>query len=110
MTFFRNRRQPTKTSPEHDHYFMTRVSTEPILRPVSKELQYANAFVIQFRAGAGFAKLAGRAEHVSSGNTAVFQSVDELPQLLRQMLREVRLERAPDQIGASKNENADQGR
>ena len=67
---------------------------------MNRELQYANAFVIQFRAGAGFAKLAGRAEHVASGKSAVFQSIDDLPQLLRQMLREVRLERG--QSGASK--------
>ena len=67
---------------------------------MNRELQYANAFVIQFRAGAGFTKLAGRVEHVASGKCAVFQSIDDLPQLLRQMLREVRLE--PGQIGASK--------
>jgi len=83
---------------------MTRSGAEANLRVVNRELQYANAFVIQFRAGAGFAKLAGRAEHVASGRTAVFQSVDELPQLLRRMLRDVRLELETDQNSASKSE------
>jgi hypothetical protein len=78
---------------------------------VSKELQYANAFVIQFRAGAGFAKLAGRAEHVASGKTAVFHSIDELPQLLRQMLREVRLERTAGFAAPARNAaKTDKGR
>jgi len=53
-----------------------------------KSLQYANAFVIQFRgpAVAREGQLAGRVEHVASGATATFQSVEELPQLLLQML------------------------
>jgi hypothetical protein len=56
-----------------------------------KGLQYANAFVVQFRGavGAGEGRLAGRVEHVASGCTATFHSVEELPQLLLKMLKSV---------------------
>jgi hypothetical protein len=52
---------------------------------------YASAFVIQFRMDGDREndKLGGRAEHVASGDTASFQSVDELPRLLRRMLKGV---------------------
>jgi len=54
-----------------------------------KGLQQANAFVIQFRdAGdSGMGQHSGRVEHVSSGRTANFHSLDELPELLLQMLK-----------------------
>lgn len=50
--------------------------------------QQANAFVVQFRkAGEGEeGRPSGRVEHVESGRTATFQSIDELPQLLMTML------------------------
>ena len=53
-------------------------------------LQPASAFVIQFRGDSGVPadKLAGRVEHVASGRTAAFHSVNELPELLRRMLNE----------------------
>lgn len=53
-----------------------------------KGLQHTNAFVIQFRSDAqtSTGKLPGRVEHVASGRTATFQSVEELPELLLQML------------------------
>jgi hypothetical protein len=56
---------------------------------VTKRLQYTNAFVIQFRDAteADADRLPGRVEHVASGRTATFQSVDELPKVLLQMLR-----------------------
>jgi hypothetical protein len=56
-----------------------------------KGLQHANAFVIQFRGAAetGADRLSGRVEHVASGRTATFQSVEELPQILLKMLRSV---------------------
>ena len=54
-------------------------------------LQQANAFVIQFRdtdeSDAG--RHCGRIEHVVSGRTASFQSLEELPELLLEMLRTV---------------------
>lgn len=52
-------------------------------------LQHANAFVIQFRgpAQARADQLSGRVEHVATGLTANFQSIEELPQLLLEMLR-----------------------
>ena len=55
---------------------------------MTKELQYANAFVIQLRAtGEKKGKrVPGRVEHVASGRTATFQSIDELPQLLLRIL------------------------
>ncbi|PYY02265.1 MAG: hypothetical protein DMG64_06885 [Acidobacteria bacterium] len=54
-----------------------------------KGLQQANAFVIQFRdTGASDAgRHCGRIEHVASGCTARFQSLEELPELLLQMLK-----------------------
>jgi hypothetical protein len=58
---------------------------------VTRELQYANAFVIQLRAtdtnkGNG---VSGRVEHVASGRTATFQSTEDLPQLLLRMLEKI---------------------
>ena len=64
-------------------------------RPVMKGLQHANAFVIQFR-GAEEAtpeRLSGRVEHVASGRTTLFQTVEELPQILLKMLRAVASEK-----------------
>lgn len=60
-----------------------------------KGLQRANAFVIQFRgADEGHeVSLSGRVEHVASGRTAMFQSVDELPQILVKMLKSVAAEK-----------------
>lgn len=54
---------------------------------MTKGLQHADAFVIQFRATkAGADQFPGRIEHVASGHTATFESVEELPQLLLRML------------------------
>jgi hypothetical protein len=53
-----------------------------------KQLLHANSFLVQFRAaGVGAVQLPGRVEHVSSGLTATFDSIDDLPQLLFVMLR-----------------------
>lgn len=56
---------------------------------VTKGLQHATAFVIQFRGPvqARTDQLSGRVEHVATGRTATFQSIEELPQLLLKMLR-----------------------
>ena len=56
-----------------------------------KGLQHANAFVIQFRGTdqANADRFSGRVEHVASGRTALFQTVEELPQILLKMLRSV---------------------
>jgi len=55
-----------------------------------KGRQHTNAFVIQFRdsASARADQLPGRVEHVASGRTATFQSVEELPGILREMLKD----------------------
>ncbi len=60
-----------------------------------KGLQHANAFVIQFRGADDGDKgsISGRVEHVASGRTAIFQSVDELPQILVNILSTVTSER-----------------
>jgi len=60
-----------------------------------KGLQHANAFVIQFRGAdeADAARFSGRIEHVVSGRTALFESVEELPQILLKMLRIVASEK-----------------
>jgi hypothetical protein len=54
-----------------------------------KGRQHTNAFVIQFRdsAAARANQFSGRIEHVASGRTATFQSIEELPQLLQKMLK-----------------------
>jgi hypothetical protein len=64
---------------------------------MTKELQPAKAFVIQFRAAAESQgiRLSGRVEHVSSGRTANFQSLEELSELLLQMLRRAASDEAP---------------
>lgn len=71
---------------------MTRAKAAGYLQVSMKGLQYTKAFVIQFRdsteSRAG--QLPGRVEHVASGRTATFQSVEELPQLLQKMLKSAR--------------------
>lgn len=68
---------------------MTRTGAADYRRIVMKGLQHASAFVIQFRgpAEAHANQFPGRVEHVASGRTATFQSIEELPQLLLKMLR-----------------------
>ena len=65
-----------------------------------KGRQPTNAFVIQFRdsASAHADQLRGRVEHVASGRTATFQSVEELPDILREMLKDA-LSNHKDWIG-----------
>jgi hypothetical protein len=54
---------------------------------VTKGLQHTDAFVIQFRAAKAVSdRFPGRIEHVASGRTATFESLEELPQLLVRML------------------------
>lgn len=57
-------------------------------RLVMKGLQHANAFVIQFRAAdePDTARISGRVEHVASGRTALFQTLEDLPRILLKML------------------------
>lgn len=67
---------------------MTGSAATEYLGIVMKGLRPTDAFVIQFRGPAEtrLDRLPGRVEHVSSGHTATFQSVEELPQILRKML------------------------
>jgi hypothetical protein len=53
-------------------------------------LQHAGAFVLQFREETDFAagRVTGRVEHVASGQTARFESVDELLATLARLLAE----------------------
>ena len=51
-------------------------------------LNAGSAFIIQFRTAPGAVRLAGRIEHVVSGTTATFESLDDVPELLLQMLRD----------------------
>jgi hypothetical protein len=82
-----NHRNITSTSLLHHDSHQDSVYS----RVMVKGLQHANAFVIQFRGAAetGADRLSGRVEHVASGRTATFQSVEELPQILLKMLRSV---------------------
>jgi hypothetical protein len=61
--------------------------------------QHAMAFVIQFRSmdDGDTGKLSGRVEHVASGHTETFQSINDLPRLLLSMLGSI----ASDQLGGS---------
>jgi hypothetical protein len=57
-------------------------------------LQHASAFLVQFRGSElGSGPLPGRVEHVATGRTATFQSVEELPQILLSMLKRVASDR-----------------
>jgi hypothetical protein len=58
---------------------------------IMNELQTAYAFVVQFRGDCECpgTELCGRVEHVASGRTAIFQSVDQLPAVLRRMLADL---------------------
>jgi len=78
----------TKTSPEHDNNAMTDNCSSNYVEKVMKGLQHTNAFVVQFRRGAqaGKGQLSGRVEHVASGRTATFQTLEELPAVLLSML------------------------
>ncbi|HEY4053382.1 MAG TPA: hypothetical protein VGL74_06555 [Terriglobales bacterium] len=53
-------------------------------------LNPGNAFIIQFRteSNSGAVKLAGRIEHVLSGKTSTFDSLNDLPRLLLEMLQD----------------------
>lgn len=68
---------------------MTRPGAARYSQAVMRGLQHANAFVVQFRsADQGKAgRVSGRVEHVTSGRTATFESIDDLPRLLLAMLR-----------------------
>jgi hypothetical protein len=54
-----------------------------------KELRQSTAFVIQFRCTAqdDLKQFPGRVEHVASGRTGTFESIQELPQLLLSLLK-----------------------
>jgi hypothetical protein len=77
---------------------MTRARAAKYLQITMKGLQHTKAFVIQFRDSTepGAGQLPGRVEHVASGRTATFQSVEELNQLLQKMLNSAR---ADDESG-----------
>ena len=50
-----------------------------------------HAFLVQFRSGfkPGSKQLSGRIEHVASGKTTNFVSIQDLPRALRRMLTEL---------------------
>lgn len=54
-------------------------------------LQHTSAFVVQFRTDADFEgdRAGGRVEHVASGRSAHFESIDELMMLFARLLKEV---------------------
>jgi hypothetical protein len=62
-----------------------------------KGLQHANAFVIQFRGTnqADAEGFSGRIEHVASGRTALFKSLEELPHILLKMLETLASDKEP---------------
>jgi hypothetical protein len=68
---------------------MTRIGHALYTRVVMKGLQHTTAFVIQFRCTAedDLKQFPGRVEHVASGRTGTFESIEELPQLLLKLLK-----------------------
>jgi hypothetical protein len=76
---------------------MTRSQSSGYSRHVIKGLQHANAFVIQFRGAneTDIQSCSGRVEHVASGRTALFQTLEDLPQILLKMLGTVASEQEP---------------
>jgi hypothetical protein len=58
---------------------------------MTQGLRSSDAFLVQFRSsgGPGSARLAGRIEHVASGETATFSSIEELPELLQNILESI---------------------
>lgn len=86
----------TETSPQDDRYVMTCTQAPGYFQIVMKGLQHTNAFVIQFRRSIDprADRLPGRVEHVASGRTATFESIEELPQVLQKMLKSVTSEDA----------------
>src|SRR5881394_716978 len=81
----------TKTPPQRDYFVMTRVAVRGYSRTMTQGLRSADAFLVQFRRATGSSadRLSGRVEHVASGYTAMFTSVEELPKLLASMLKSV---------------------
>jgi hypothetical protein len=90
------RTETTATLPQDDDYVMTRAQAASYFQIVMKGLQHTNAFVIQFRRPMDprADRLPGRVEHVASGHTATFESIEELPQVLQKMLKSVSSEDA----------------
>lgn len=88
--------ETTETLPQDDRYVMTRARAARYFQTAMKGLQHTNAFVIQFRRSMDPCadRLPGRVEHVASGRTATFESIEELPQLLQKMLKSVSSEDA----------------
>jgi hypothetical protein len=82
----------TATSPQHNFSVMTGHPCSGSLGIVMNGLVHANAFVVQFRSAAGASEeqFSGRVEHVASGRTATFHSMEELPKLLLKMLQDFR--------------------
>lgn len=80
------------TSPQHNFFVMTVHAYAGTLGIVMNGLVHANAFVVQFRSAAGASEeqFSGRVEHVASGRTATFHSMEELPKLLLKMLQDFR--------------------
>jgi hypothetical protein len=79
----------TQTPPQHHFYVMTRTQRSLYSRVVMKGLKQTTAFVIQFRCTAedDLKQFPGRVEHVASGRTGTFESIEELPQLLLSLLK-----------------------
>lgn len=63
-----------------------------------KDLQHQGAFVLQFRAGSDLEarNVEGRVEHVASGESVRFDSVEELLAFMARVLKEVHNSRRPD--------------
>jgi hypothetical protein len=76
----------TKTSHQRDYFVMTPEKTALMLG-VMKGLPSIRAFVLQFRdPDDANGSRSGRIEHVASGQTATFRSLEDLPQVLRGLL------------------------
>jgi hypothetical protein len=64
-------------------------------QPAMNGLQHTGAFVVQFRTGTNFetGRVEGRVEHIASGRSRRFESMDELVLLFARITNEVENDR-----------------
>jgi hypothetical protein len=86
---------------------MTRSSGRDYSPLIVNTLPSANAFVIQFRTVdvSDEHTLSGRVEHIASGTTGIFQSIDDLPKLLLTLMRSTASSRTNEETETPNNEN-----
>ena len=92
----------TKTLHQQDRSVRTWLRSSRYSRPTMNTLQHVGAFVVQFRSESVLEgkPLAGRIEHVTSGRTATFHSLEALMEALDRVINEVRSSVSGESSGA----------